>query len=129
MFRPPVRTLYLDFQTHLYDLGGRNSEIRGREICVEVHHGEQGFSTDSHAGCLAAAGDYHHAPEIIRDFLMNDALKFRLDAGELQSIHHVRCFHEVEMHEDAGDANADWHHPDAVLRQRAVLMEAISSTR
>jgi hypothetical protein len=28
MFRPPVRTLYLDFETHLYDLGGRNPETR-----------------------------------------------------------------------------------------------------
>jgi len=43
MFRPPVRTLYLDFETHLYDLGGRNSEIRGREIGAEVNHGEQDF--------------------------------------------------------------------------------------
>ena len=40
MFRPPVRTLYLDFATHLYDLDGRNSES-GQEIGVEVHHGEQ----------------------------------------------------------------------------------------
>ena len=38
-----VRTLYLDFETHLYDLGGRNSEIRGREIGAEVNHGEQDF--------------------------------------------------------------------------------------
>jgi len=43
MFRPPVRTLYLDFETHLYDLSGRNSEIRGREIGAEVNHGEQDF--------------------------------------------------------------------------------------
>ena len=43
MFRPPVRTLYLDFETHLYDLSGRNSEIRGREIGAEVNLGEQDF--------------------------------------------------------------------------------------
>src|SRR6267142_1932551 len=52
VFRPSVRTLYLDFDTDLYDLGGRNPEIRGREIGVEVHHREQGFSPDSHAGCV-----------------------------------------------------------------------------
>ena len=59
VFLPSVRTLYLDFEADLYDLGGRNPEIRGREIGVEVHHGEQGFSPGSHAGCLAA-GDHHH---------------------------------------------------------------------
>jgi hypothetical protein len=32
--------LNLDFETDLDDLGGRNPEIRGREIGVEVHRGE-----------------------------------------------------------------------------------------
>ena len=41
MFLPSVRALYLDFETDLYDLGGRNPEIRDREIGVEVHHGER----------------------------------------------------------------------------------------
>jgi hypothetical protein len=41
-------------------------------------------------------GDHHHPPEIIRDVLMIDATKFRLDPGKLQPIHHVRCFHEAE---------------------------------
>src|SRR6267142_2442730 len=76
VFRPSVRTLYLDFDTDLYDLGGRNPEIRGREIGVEVHHGEQGFSPNSHAGCLAA-GDHHHPPEIICDVLRIDAARGR----------------------------------------------------
>ncbi len=92
----------------LYDLGGRNPEIRGREIGAEMHHGEQGFSPDSHAGCLAG-GDHHHPPEIICDVLRIDTAKFRLEAGELQPLHHVRCFHEAEMQEDAGDASADRH--------------------
>src|ERR1700730_17857878 len=104
----PMRTRYLDLETELYDLGGRNPEIRSREIGVEVHHGEQGFSPDSHAACLAA-GDHHHPPEIICDVLRIDAARFRLEAGELQLFHHVRCFHEAEMEEDAGDASADRH--------------------
>src|ERR1700704_2552072 len=108
VFRPSVRTLYLDFETDLYDLGGRNPEIRGREIGVEVHHGEEGFSPDSHAGCLAA-GDHHHSPEIICDVLRFDAAKFGLEARELQPLHHVRRFHEAEMQEDTGDASADRH--------------------
>src|ERR1700730_7790439 len=108
VFRPSLRTLYLHLETDLYDLGGRNSEIRGREIGVQMHHGEQGFSPDSHAGWLAA-GDHHHPPEIIRDVLRIDAAKFRLEAGELQPLHHVRCFHEAEMEEDTGDASADRH--------------------
>src|SRR6476646_10456626 len=108
LFRPSVRALYLDFETDLYDLGGWHPEIRGREIGVEVHHREQGFSPDSHAGCLAA-GDHHHPPEIVCDVLRIDAAKFRLEAGELQPLHHIRCFHEAEMEEDAGDASADRH--------------------
>jgi hypothetical protein len=36
-------TLYLDFETELHDLCGRNPEICGREIGVEVHRSEQGF--------------------------------------------------------------------------------------
>src|ERR1700730_6856580 len=122
-FRPSVRTLYLDFETDLYDLGGRNPEIRGREIGVEVHRGEQGFSPDSHAGCFAG-GDYHHPPEIICDVLRIDAAKFRLEAGELQPLHHVRCFHETEMEEDASDTSADRHQPDAVFRLDARLIGA-----
>src|SRR3984893_18816285 len=86
VFRPSVRTLYLDFETDLYDLGGRNPEIRGREIGVEVHHGEQGFSPDSHAGWLAA-GDHHHSPEIIRDVLRIDAENDGLEAGNIQLVH------------------------------------------
>src|SRR6478672_5929011 len=109
VFRPSVRTtLYLDFETDLYDLSGRNPEIRGREIGVEVHHGEQGFSPASHAGRFAA-WNHHHPSEIIGDVLRIDAAKFRLLAGELQPVHHVRCFHEAEMQEDAGDASADRH--------------------
>ena len=42
-------TLYFDFETNFYDLRGRNSEIRRREVGVEVHRGEQGFSPDCHA--------------------------------------------------------------------------------
>src|ERR1700730_19441522 len=45
VFRPSVRTLYLDFETDLYDLSGRNPETRGREIGVEVHHGSCETST------------------------------------------------------------------------------------
>jgi hypothetical protein len=41
--------LYFDFETNLHDLRGWNSEIRRREIGVEVHGGEQGFSPDRHA--------------------------------------------------------------------------------
>jgi hypothetical protein len=32
--------LYLDLDTYLYGLGGRNTKIHGREIGVEVHCGE-----------------------------------------------------------------------------------------
>src|ERR1700747_2078430 len=99
---PAIRELYLDFNTDLYDLGGRNPEISGREIGVEVHHGEQRFSPESHAGCLAS-GNHHHPPEIIRDVLRIDPTKFRLETGELQPFHHVRRFHEAEIEENAGD--------------------------
>ena len=38
-----------DFETHLHDLSGRDSEIRCRQVGVEVHGGEQGLSPDRHA--------------------------------------------------------------------------------
>ncbi len=41
--------LYFDFETNLDDLRGWNSEIRRREIGVEVHGSEQRFSPDRHA--------------------------------------------------------------------------------
>src|ERR1700751_3015000 len=96
---PATRGLYLAFTTDLDALGGRHPEISGREIGVEVHHGEQRFSPESHAGCLAS-GNHHHPPEIIRDVLRIDPTKFRLETGELQPFHHVRRFHEAEIEEN-----------------------------
>lgn len=49
--------------------------------------------------------NHHHPSEIIGDVLRIDAAKFRLLAGALQPLHHVRCFHEAEMQEDAGGAS------------------------
>ena len=71
-----MATLNLDFQTDLHDLGGRNPEICGRKIGIEVHRGEQGLSPGRHAGSLA--GDHHHPPEIVGDVLRIDAMKFGL---------------------------------------------------
>src|SRR5690348_3465070 len=42
-------SLNFDFEANLYDLGGRNSEIRRREVGVEMHGGEQRFSPHRHA--------------------------------------------------------------------------------
>src|ERR1700680_1888711 len=39
VFWPPVRTLYLDFETALYELGGRTPETTWREVGGEGHHG------------------------------------------------------------------------------------------
>ena len=43
-------------------------------------------------------------------------MEFVLEAGELQPRHHVRCFHEPEMKDDAGDSGANRYQPDALLR-------------
>jgi hypothetical protein len=48
--------LYLNLETDLDNLGGRNAKIRGRQIGVEVHRGEQGFSPGRQAGGVAGAG-------------------------------------------------------------------------
>ena len=105
--------LYFDFEPDLHDLRDWNPEIRRREIGVEVHGGEQGFSPHRHARCFVG-GDHHHPPEIIGDGLGIDAPKLRMEAGELQPVHHVRGFHEAEIEENARDARADRHELDAI---------------
>jgi len=41
--------LNFDFETHLHNLSGRDSEIRRWQVGVEVHGGEQGLPPDRHA--------------------------------------------------------------------------------
>ena len=46
-----------------------------------------------------------------------DAVQCGLAAGQRQTVHHVRCFHETEIQQHAGDAGADRHQLDALLRR------------
>jgi hypothetical protein len=40
---------YISTETDLHDLRGQDPKMRGREIGVEMHRGEQGFSPDRHS--------------------------------------------------------------------------------
>ena len=98
--------LYFDFEPDLHDLRDWNPEIRCREVGVEVHGGEQGFSPDRHARCFIG-GDHHHRPEIIGDGLGIDAPKLRMEAGELQPVHDVGMLHKSKVQSHPGNAGAD----------------------
>jgi hypothetical protein len=73
---------YLDFETDLHDLSGRDTETSRRQIGVKVHRGEQGFSPRRHT-CGSPARNRHHTPKIVCDISWIDAVQFRHTAGKI----------------------------------------------
>jgi hypothetical protein len=71
-----VRTLYLDFETDLYDLGGRNLEIRGRRLALRCIRANRDFLQTAMLDAPLLGITITRLNKIIRDVLRIDAAKF-----------------------------------------------------
>src|SRR5271169_779966 len=96
----------LDFEAHLDDLSGRDAEIGGRQIGVEMHRGKEPLPPHGHPGHLAARDD-HDPSRIKGDPLRVDAAQVRVAASKLQPLHHIGMFHKPEIEGNPGNAGAD----------------------
>jgi hypothetical protein len=77
------RNSNLHLKAHLDDLCGRNTEIGGWEIGVEMHRREEALPPYGHPGHLATRDDQD--PSGIKgDPLRVDAAQTRITAGEFQ---------------------------------------------